>query len=67
MEIDKKKIIMAFAQIFSCSLAGALITWMYIGKWQMGFYYGSALGTAIYIASQTDSSPLIKEHMKRLE
>jgi len=67
MIVELKKVIISFIQVSLFSFVGALLAWVYMGVWTIGAYWGSILGIAVFIASQSDTSPLITEHMKRLE
>jgi hypothetical protein len=67
MIIELKTLAISFIQVSIFTLIGALIAWVYIGIWVIGAYWGSILGVAVFIATQSDSSPLVKEHFRRLE
>ena len=57
----------AFLQIFIWGFTGAMLTLYFELGWQIGATYGCAIGCGIFAAMSTDTSPLITEHMRRLE
>lgn len=54
--IDKHKTIVAFLQIFFCTLIGSLLAFEFGYPWQLGMTYGAAVGCGIFAMVMTDRS-----------